>query len=1357
MVFLTCLQLSPLSWAQSGPEYTPPFASKESAAAAPKLVVRTFSDRKTGKIELQPSIVAVNKRISIRDFDGAMKTGKDTRLPIYLNDKLLLEINLDAAFQAGGKWHSVFAAPPVVQSDPATQRVTFQFPWTTPQGRDTAFTYTLSVRVDGKIDLNWNVGCAGQEYDRLVAENRFNWSASLAFPKGYRSSSIIVDGKQLAYYPADQFPERRTTRTWKHGNEGMVEIKPAPTVNRSFSSIAINPQDDTEAVTLTFPGYKGSLFESAKFTPGEDTTYTMFVRMRSSDNSPTGSIQFDFHKTLLAGKDRPPAVEGHDLWKEDALHLPLSPTRNLFPNPSFEQGLRYWRWLNGGARFSFSEIRHYGVDDNGLFGQKALVINPQQAGVATLTSFCLPSQKGKTYTISFYAKAESPGASAQLSVHSRKDGGKFSRSVAFRDPMKPLTTDWKRYSQTMVSDGLPFALIVKTNNNGGRVWFDGIQFEAGDKATDFVCSPLEGKLFTSHPDNNPEYGQPINARFEIYGKPKTAGKAQFTLLNFFKEAVAEKTVTVKAGDTVALPFDEPKLGTGFYLLKVDYTVAGVDPYTDYYRFSVLKSLNGRHATKDLYGNLVNSRFYRADDYYALMYRVGHGGSSSYGAGRIKEPITYELRDKYNITDYTHTLKNTALSIDEQRQRFDNPKFKLLYEIRRGWLRESEKKTYQALNRYDQDVQRRVEQIAYETAKSHPEARVWSFSTEEETCVPPIMERNFEEFAKVQRAYYRGIKRANPKAIVMPTGGTSGYGKLRGRDIIKGYLKATPDIKWDAVPIHPYGAVDGTQGSGDLDEVIQMLSDDMAECGYGEETPIFLNEGGGGSPYKWGAEPIYSYTGGNPSYDLGLHEFLHACQMARLYLICLKYWPRVPHFNTWQGLDRTLVDNEMALPAPMNAINTLCNMLGNPTFVDDIRPAAGMRGYAFKDERNRGVAALWCTLDDVELGFEKGPIMRVKFDGPLPELIDLMGTSRQLNVDKDGYADIRLTPAPLFLRGGNPTKLADALKNALVIGAGSSLEVSFLPTLSGAINAKVKNLVAREERGRIAVGGKEIPFQAKAYQETLVALPETGDSGFGRMFRWNQAYTVSLDSGFSNSKSWKMDYFYVPHVSGDPDWETVPAIDITNLFRPLRNNKRTPGGHPGDIAASFKLAWNKDNLYLRVEAEDDAFKVDYPKFWESEQAKQTMLYMLDGCLEVYFDCGANGRMSKGGYDLDDYRYDFCVGNPEGKSGPGLVHRLREVYIEYGLGVQMASKEEAAQKINCEFTRLSPTKYAYTIRFAQRYLEPMRLAEGTVAGFGLYLHDRMDDGSLGAKGLSLAAEEGAHCDYNPHLWPLMILGK
>ena len=77
--------------------------------------------------------------------------------------------------------------------------------------------------------------------------------------------------------------------------------------------------------------------------------------------------------------------------------------------------------------------------------------------------------------------------------------------------------------------------------------------------------------------------------------------------------------------------------------------------------------------------------------------------------------------------------------------------------------------------------------------------------------------------------------------------------------------------------------------------------------------------------------------------------------------------------------------------------------------------------------------------------------------------------------------------------------------------------------------------------------------------------------------------------------------------------------------------------------------------------------------------------------------------------------------------------------------------------CEFTRIWTTRYAYTISFEQKYIEPLHLQKGSIAGFGLYLHDRMDDGTMGNKGLSLSTEPGAHCDAKPQRWPLMILAE
>jgi hypothetical protein len=442
---------------------------------------------------------------------------------------------------------------------------------------------------------------------------------------------------------------------------------------------------------------------------------------------------------------------------------------------------------------------------------------------------------------------------------------------------------------------------------------------------------------------------------------------------------------------------------------------------------------------------------------------------------------------------------------------------------------------------------------------------------------------------------------------------------------------------------------------------------------------------------------------------------------------------------------------------MNAVNTLGHLLDDPEFVADIRPAPKMRGYAFKNPQNEGVAAVWATSDEVDNGVTPGPVMLVRFSGKLPKLIDLMGREWPLEKGQDGFCKLQLTAAPLFLAGGDPKTLADDLNQAEVLGAGASIKLAFKPEKSGDVTAIAQNLLNRELNASLTVNGQS--FDAKLPKmQTNVFTVKTGNPAMpGKLFKWQGDYSTKQNGKSDPPGTWEMDYFYVPRVEGEPDWEQIPSITMTNLYRPVINTNQTPGGHEGDIAASFKIAWNKDNLYLRVEAEDDIFMVKNQKFWASEQAQKDQLYALDGCLEVYLDCAGNGRTGTGGFDLDDYRYDFCVGNPDGKSGPGLANRLREPFVEYALGIEMPTKDEVRQKLKCHFERVSETKYVYTITLAQRYLEPMRLETGTVAGFALYLHDRMDDGTFGNKGMSLATEPGAHCDNNPKIWPLMMLVK
>ncbi|WPJ96883.1 sugar-binding protein [Coraliomargarita algicola] len=1348
---LPCIAISQGHAVVNGPDYAPPFDMRQAARVEGELRTVSFLDTENGDVPVESaSLIFGNKRVAVREFDNKkMVTGRDNQMTLFVNEEPVMNLALRGGYRDSAGQHIPYAdkrSPDQVQfitsADHNAVHWTCYYPL--PDGTKTAFSYTLRSLGESRVKLSWDIGCTAEQIAQFQAQGSDigNYLLYLGIAGDYHKDGLSLNGEPVEPLPLDLLKanEKKHQTVW----QGEMQDLTYASAQDPLYQVSIHSETGMEGVLR-------EIFWWRRVDLG-----FMFKLDRPQD-----SLIIDFGTVSVAKKDAPAPVEGVDMWAQDALHLPDSPTRNLFPNPSLEQGMRYWRWWFGGGYYDRSDILRYQVDrETALFGDSSLVIHPVQTRSQSLRSFSLPNRRDQIYTVSFYAKAEADkGATLRFAPFSNKAGGKFDRASVHRAETFKLQSEWKRYSYQLTADGSPLAFILNGASANGRIWVDGIQFEAGEEATEFVAPAIEGQLITSHHQNNVEYGDLIEAQFPLYGSSEQAVEVAFTLRDFFEQVLWTEAVAAKGGQVLTLPFDSLNLATGGYFLQARYSLGGEVLYDDYYRFTLIDSLDGTHATKDMYGALVNVTDNRSEERIALMQRLGFGGSTSYGPGRMADPMHYELREKFNITGYGHGLFGgfPYLTAEEKFNRHPDYKFGMTLNSR-IWRREDER-DIETLRTYSPEVLARVESISEKAARLCEEVRVWHIATEEEGTFPSLSkDHNFEEFAKLQEAFYRGIKKGNPDALVLPSGGTSGYGRLRGKDDIDGYLKATAGkVKWDAIAVHPYGSIDGTLGAEDLDEGIQMLKDSMAEYGYGDETPIYLNEGGGGAPNFWGDGPSWSYKGGQPSYDQGLFEFLHASKLARMYLIALKYWPQLQHFNTWQIGWITIVDYNLSPSSAFLGINTLGHMLGNPSFVSDIRPAEGVRGYAFEDEVNGGVAAIWCTIDDVERGFIRGPVMRVQFEEELPELVDLMGRRYDLQRNADGTVEIQLTPAPLFLTGENTKALVAALQDAEITGSGAQVKVAYEPSPTGAIYAEVKNLTGREQSGELVFEDNTVPYQVAPSQSVVLEVSKGEGTDTGVLYRWNQEYSLQESEGEPHIQQWNMDYFYVPRVEGAPDWEQIPAIPITNMFRPVVNMKRTPGGHEGDIAAQYQLAWDEDNLYLRVEAEDDRLQADLEKFWSSPLAQVSQLYLLDGSLEVYFDCGANGRFGSEGYDLDDYRYDFAPNNPEAESGEALVYRLREVFQEYAGGVEFPTKEEAAAGIDAQYTRLSDTRYAYTITFAQKYIAPLKLQAGQVAGFALYLHDRMDDGTIGNKGLSLAGEDGAHCDTNPHLWPFMILAE
>jgi len=1170
-----------------------------------------------------------------------------------------------------------------------------------PSGFNVEHDQIFSVMVDGKIFGYCQVkglGAASLAVDK--AENNFSCDGQTA--------SALADGKVKISW------EGAPGRAFFYFDGRCRELgmslngeKLKPQTIKGGATLAVSPDKPAAGFTVSF----GPEFE-LRLTD-ELGKYNDRWVMESVQPLAQGSFVIDLGPSAVAAPDAPPPVGGVDFWGRYRMNVPASPTRNLFPNPSFEQGLRYWTWKTGKYVPQPDKPPCYELSRDAKFGRFALKSNGTQ-GNAPLISFPVPVVCGKDYTLSFHAKADQPTTFTLL---------------------KNWKADkqWERHVLTFKPDN-PF---LQLTFNGPGVTIDGLQLEEGDKATAFAAPPVEARLLSSDPDNSLQPGKPFDTALELSGVPGLSGETKVTVSDFYREQLFAAqypfALDKDGGVRIPLTLDSQTLGKGVFVMKVEFNVPGTPAYCDYYRLSVMDYLEKKRATARFFSNQCHAFYISRGDDLAKMYGRWGWGSISYGDYNPEETA---FNAKHDITSAVHLVCGFhVVSHDHEVKKLTSIAF------------ESD-----AISDADAKI---VEETAYAVAKRNPTLTSWAFAGESECSSKLLRAGKFADFAKAQIATSRGVKRANPNAVVMPDSGTSGFSKLRGYQETEGYLAASQGkVKWDAIATHPYGYCD------DLDESTVQLIELMAKYGYGKETPIYFVEAGNEDStaiQEWGDNGCHdSYQAGRPSYDTSWREFLQASWDARLYLVALKYWPQVQQVNIWTH--RPFMDVNFAPLMLCKAVNTLGSLFGNPKFVADIAPVEGVKGLAFSDENGRGLAALWSVGKDgdVERGLKPGPTLRADFGADTPEFIDLMGNVRAAK-PVDGRYAIPLTPAPLFVRGpaGSAARLAAALNQAEVVGAGSTVRVNVLPDTNGKLVAELVNKTSLRQVGKLGRGNAELPFDLAPSGNGRIALDDIPTIP-GKLQKWRETLQIKLANGSATESAQELAWFFVPHVAAPlpldpaaPEWKTIPAIPVANWHL----EPGAKGGQDGDLEAKFQMAWDKSNLYLRVECHDDHFVLSAPDKWRPAKAS---LYHNDGCVETYFDTGANGRgnLSKG-YDQDDYRFDFYAGGREAVDGPGSVWRLVKVYHQLAGGVSMPSDEEAAKEVKCEFRRAG-NNYAYVMVFPQRQIEPLALRPGFTAGFGLYVHDKEPGEKDPLKGLSLATEPGAHCYCRPDLWPLMILG-
>ncbi|WPJ96929.1 hypothetical protein SH580_04310 [Coraliomargarita algicola] len=1098
--------------------------------------------------------------------------------------------------------------------------------------------------------------------------------------------------------------------------------------------IAFYPEGETAEATVTFaPEVSVRTFQTIWNAP-LNSTMSLSAAGTSTGNSLELELDIGEIPAVPTSEAVPPMTHAM-YWQSDRMRVPVQPTYNLLPNPSFEQGLRYWNWRARGGGPFFEEDpeapRCYEIVPDALFGQHSLKVN-NTFGAVPIETFPVTTVPGQEYTLSFYHK----GSSAEVSVTpvfsiNNLPGKGWSDFVI--SERVPASDTWQR-SVIHFKAELP-AIRILLQANAPGFYLDGLQLEAGETVHDFVSPDVEGRLLSSDFDNSLEYGTDYDLKFELLGEAHTSGEVALTVLDYYGDTVFEQqhAFDLEAADArtvFPLSLEASQIGKGVFVLKADYFLQGELYYSDYYRFSIIDALDNTHPTKDLFGAQYDgAKTTRANELGAYFQKWGIG--SIYSLAYVMGP---EFHEKYKLGRMTNISSTSRLGRDRYKQ---------------------SKEPYE-WDRMSAEQAQLIEDISYESVVDPVRyGDIWAYTKEAEIKFKTVKKGDYETFAQMMLAARRGVKKANPAASFIPFGGTSGFSRTRGYPQMEGLLQASQKlgVTWEGLAIHPYGLFDKT------DEAIQDLIhlDDTYQPGG--KTRLLVNETSTSSPIyvpEWEKYDQWYSLSGRPTYDSSWNEFLSAARAARLYLIALKYWPRVENMHIWNT--RQFIDYYFSPLMFCGAVNTLGHLFPEPEFVEDFAPTSDIKGMVFKDANGQGTAAIWSPSYKVENGFKHGPSLQLKVKGLDLKVIDLMGNV--LDVGEGEMLEIPLSPAPLYLQTehGAVDALVTLLNDAVVLGSSTLIEVKILPNLAG-VGADLVNNTNQAVAGQITRSNQSIDFSLSPYASKSILVDGDLNHATGAMHRWNHSVQIDLSSGYTEEKETNLEYFYIPKVDAplpldyrDKQWETIPHIDLDNYFVHAPHLMDDSESLP---KAQYQMAWDEDNIYLRVSCHDAEFVVNEAG-WLANPARERQLYRNDGALEVYFDTFADAGLpwKSEGYDNNDYRYDFYAADGQALSGTASVYRMQEVFTEFANGTEMPKAEDVRNGgIPSQFYR-NGNEFGYVIIFPQTYVLPLSLESGARSGFALFLQDRAE-GNQFKGGLSLSIEDNTSCNERPDLWPIMIL--
>jgi hypothetical protein len=977
---------------------------------------------------------------------------------------------------------------------------------------------------------------------------------------------------------------------------------------------------------------------------------------------------------------------------------------NLLMNPSFESGMRYYTaWKQA-------------YPNNGLYsgeartGQYSYRFDKGYKKRMYISSLGIPVKMNRKYTFSFYAKSTNKKSYVVSTSY-------FTYIPSARPANKTFkgknNQEWKRFEYSFVSKAKAIQFRLSASEN---CIIDDLQLEESDHATEYKGNPVGLDLVSDSPDPcNINTGSSINARLLFRGKSGENIRGSVQVKDFFGHQIFTSSfagVIAQNGEFIFKLKQDAIWKKGLNIIRVQYGASG-NEVTDFLRLSLYNYADNTAKNKNLHG------IFNYPD-FSIFPENEISFAQSLGIGALSASLDYskecfEKQKKYGFDDFGRTWYVQKVDFKPQKVR---------WHIVDGEPLTLNGTTYLEAESYPPEFLEKTTKLVQSFAEKHPWVTFYEGLSEPQGSYQTLRKHKLDEFCRFMLAVKKGIENANPENVFCPLGSYN-MGRSGREDVLSVLKKCrelAPNEHFKSVDIHTYRSF---PEAPDTEQDLKAFIKGLAELGYTKDNfKIKLREGSYFYPLIVNEYYIAPWGGVSekdrfsrlqiPSYDLGWGERVAAALWLRSILVYYKYADHLLMTCPWLGY--TIDQNVPYAWALASA--ALTDILGNATYLKDVRFSPNTRCYLFDDGKGATVAAIWKYSEQLDRGYEPGTVMDLDFGNVSPETFDMMGNQCSAAVE-NGRCRIPLTNFPVFLRSKNAALLEKAISQSRVLSEQDENPIHIELAIQSADNVRIvmQNRFSRPISAKISIEGeKPVQYNWKAFDNIELTRKLKSPLSFNEFNEISIPYTVQTESGKLFKDSFSSNILPVKHAGETVDWRQIPFVPIKHIGLErlaLRNNMKWRG--PDDFSTMCKLAWNEKNLYVYLAAKDD--ELVYPP----SDMKPTSYYSYEGAqlfFDAFGDAVEKNRRGVLGYDQNDFSYELL---PVSDNKAIAFRRLAPDIQFTGGALHPFRSNEVVPEITCGFNVENNTRI-YQTALSAHFLKPLRLEPGNTFGLAIKIMDR-----------------------------------